>query len=463
MLSAVCYVCRASVVLALVLLFSTTLLAQDVGMGTRRGSGTRLEAPYTLDIETPHVKWANPLPGGPIRLLAVPTVDEGRTVVELAQRLSLDLTTVSIDSAWDVNKWTMSFGQDYGVRAERGDLRLIYSYLEQELTSTKSFDAILLPLHHGWNSLTPASREALLRRVREGCGLVLIQPLDAEVSPLVPSTPIALPKDPDSPVRLGNGDKSPWKRTGAHYVTRAIPVEAFPFEFLESYPYKAAPGAEVLIQTTAGAPVAAINTLGKGRVIAFGYRNNGISWHMPFEARIHPVDVYWEYFYSMLCRALIFAARREPQAAPELAAVQHHLAVARRISASSPLWQGSSTEVCRSAARKVLPGTAVCHRLGDLGDRRSTTRQNREREGLARRACRRQKGGHHLDCFKTCSGRAAGWVWASCLAKASGQQASPLRCGASSYTLRLCASDCRYGRGAGTGAVCSFITCMAGL
>ena len=57
-------------------------------MGTRRGSGVRLEAPYSLEIETPHVKWANPLPGGPIRLLAVPTVDEGWTIVELAQRLS---------------------------------------------------------------------------------------------------------------------------------------------------------------------------------------------------------------------------------------------------------------------------------------------------------------------------------------------------------------------------------------
>ncbi len=192
----VCYLFRERALPALVLLLSSTLFAQDVGMGTRRGSGVRLEAPYTLDIETPHVKWANPLPGGPIRLLAVPTVDEGRTVVELAQRLSLDLTTVSIDSAWDVNKWTMSFGPDYGVRAERGDLRLIYSYLEQELTSAKPFDAILLPLHHGWNSLTAASREALVRRVREGCGLVLIQPLDAEISPLVPATPITMPKDP---------------------------------------------------------------------------------------------------------------------------------------------------------------------------------------------------------------------------------------------------------------------------
>jgi hypothetical protein len=122
---------------------------QDVGMGSRNGGGKRFEAPYTLEVETPHVRWANPLPGGPIHLLAVPTVGEGRTLVELAQRLSLDLTTVSIDPDWDVNKWTMSFGADYGARAEKGDLKLVYSYLEQELTSQKNFDAILLPVNHG--------------------------------------------------------------------------------------------------------------------------------------------------------------------------------------------------------------------------------------------------------------------------------------------------------------------------
>jgi hypothetical protein len=71
-------------------------------MGVRNGSEKRFEAAYTLEIETPHVKWANPLPGGPIHLLAVPTVGEGRTVVELAQRVSLDLTTVSIDPTGDV-------------------------------------------------------------------------------------------------------------------------------------------------------------------------------------------------------------------------------------------------------------------------------------------------------------------------------------------------------------------------
>src|SRR3954471_23220546 len=155
--------------LAAIIFFSALLPAQDVGMGSRTGSGQRFEAPYTLQIESPHVKWAKPLRGDPIRLLAVPTVGEGRTLVELAERLSLDLTTVSIDPDWDVNKWTMAFGKDYGARAEKGDLKLIYSYLEQELTSDKNFDAILLPLNHGWEMLTAASRAALKRRVEEGC------------------------------------------------------------------------------------------------------------------------------------------------------------------------------------------------------------------------------------------------------------------------------------------------------
>ena len=44
-------------------------------------------------------------------------------------------------------------------------MKLVYSYLEQALTSDKKFDAILLPLKPGWEALTPASREALARRV----------------------------------------------------------------------------------------------------------------------------------------------------------------------------------------------------------------------------------------------------------------------------------------------------------
>jgi hypothetical protein len=287
--------------------------AQDVAMGARRGSGARHEAPYTMEIVTPHEKWANPLPGGPIRLLAVPTVTEGRTVVELAQRLQLDLTTVTIDSAWDRNKWTMAFGRDYGARADRGNLSLIYSYLEAELTSAKKFDAILLPLNHGWESLTPRSREALERRVREGAGLVLLRPL-GPLSPL--SAEVAASKAYEN-VEPASVAAARWSRVGEHYITRAIPVEHFPFTQLMEYRYQAAPGAQALVKSETGNPIVAVQPLGKGRVVAFGFRNNGMSWTMPMAARWDVSPLQWEYFYALLARSVIWAADREPAAAPD--------------------------------------------------------------------------------------------------------------------------------------------------
>lgn len=286
-------------------------------MGVRKGSARRFEVPYTFEVQTPHVKWANPLPGGPIRLLAVPSVAEGRTIVEIAQRLSLDLTTVSIDPAWDVNKWTMAFGRDYGARAERGDLKLIYSYLEQELTSDKQFDAILLPIHHGWEQLTPASREALARRVREGCGLILIRPDGGELAPIVPVDLTPENMREEGTRAGGRTDESPWRRVGDHYITRAIPVETFPFGDVQTFMYKAQPGATVLIQTETGHPVAAVRQVGKGRVVAFGYRNRGLSWYMPRDAGARFPDASWEYFYALLSRSIIYAAGREPASAPD--------------------------------------------------------------------------------------------------------------------------------------------------
>jgi hypothetical protein len=290
--------------------------AQDVGMGVRESSGKRFEAPYTLEIETAHTKWAKPLKGGPIRLLAVPTVSEGRTIVEIAQRLSLDLTTVSIDPSWDVNKWTMSFGRDYGARAERGNLSLIYSYLEAEMTGPKHFDAILLPINHGWNRLTPKTREALARRVAEGAGLVLIRPMDTELSPLRPRSS-ADPAGDDAVIQPGDPESGAWTKGERHYITQSIPLESLPFKYIENYRYTASPDATVLASNESGTPVMAVRSHGKGRVIAFGYRNAGLSWHIPMSAKGFVAPEQWEAFYALLVRALLYAANRESDAAGE--------------------------------------------------------------------------------------------------------------------------------------------------
>jgi hypothetical protein len=51
---------------------------------------------------------------------------------------------------------------------------------------------------------------------------------------------------------------------------------------------------------------------GKGRVVAFTYRNNGLSSEMPMSARIRTIDLSREYCYALLCRSMICAAGREP-------------------------------------------------------------------------------------------------------------------------------------------------------
>src|SRR5512137_1410938 len=73
---------------------------------------------YSTAVATPHVKWATRLPGGPIKGSFIPSVQYGRDMVELMQRLDLSPTTVTIDRNWDINCWGIG---DYYGHVERGD------------------------------------------------------------------------------------------------------------------------------------------------------------------------------------------------------------------------------------------------------------------------------------------------------------------------------------------------------
>ncbi|HUS82024.1 MAG TPA: hypothetical protein VM013_02050, partial [Dehalococcoidia bacterium] len=56
----------------------------------RAAAAPQYDIVYSQDLVTPHVKWAHPYAEGPVRALIVGSVHEGRTVVELKQRLTLD-------------------------------------------------------------------------------------------------------------------------------------------------------------------------------------------------------------------------------------------------------------------------------------------------------------------------------------------------------------------------------------
>jgi len=101
-------------------------------------------------IETPHVKWAKPLPGGPLRVLCFVPIPTQRDVIELAQRLDMDYELVAFpDPIMDAD---MAKG--------------FHEHLAGE-----PFDAILLskvPLA----TLPQETQELLVAKVREGAGLL---------------------------------------------------------------------------------------------------------------------------------------------------------------------------------------------------------------------------------------------------------------------------------------------------
>src|SRR5262245_27197282 len=82
------------------------------GVAARPKPTAYLDVPFTLDINTPHVAWGKPSALQPVRAFVVPSVSEGRTLVELAQRIDMTFDTVMIDEAWDVNTWTVGTDQD---------------------------------------------------------------------------------------------------------------------------------------------------------------------------------------------------------------------------------------------------------------------------------------------------------------------------------------------------------------
>jgi hypothetical protein len=278
----------------------------------------RMDVLHSMEVVTPHVKWADPYSRGPLRAWLMPNVIGGRDVVELAQRLGLIYDTLTLDSG-GYNAW--GFGDFYGKRGGPHDApyTIDYQYLVEDLESDQAYDVLVIPGTHPWHDLPEVARAAIARRVREGAGLVLIAPRCdperlaelAELSPLLPQRAEERPVTEDSwkEPRPISGDA--WKATQPHYITSGVPLVALPFDHMSHLGCTAA--GEVLVKAGC-APVIAVRSYGKGRVVALGYENSCFSPQIADPWRCELAYPYWEYYYSLLCRALVWAADREPEA-----------------------------------------------------------------------------------------------------------------------------------------------------
>ena len=248
----------------------------------------------SMEYKTPHIKWASPLEGGKIKVLAITNGYNGREIVELAQRLDMDFDVVLFGGGFTTAKYYLNFSDD-------DSNRWLSELLKRE------YDAILIG-GIGWSSFSKVNQESIYKKVSEGIGLVYISPsgLDKEIQPLIP-------------LEGSSGVKtSKWIKNKSHYITDGIPLDVLPSAFLYGY---TATG-EVLIGSE-NSPLLTIKE-NKGRVVAFSYVTGyGLQTPPSPWSGITPTPLnggpleenltypYWEYYHMLLARSIIWVAKRD--------------------------------------------------------------------------------------------------------------------------------------------------------
>src|SRR5258705_147172 len=313
--------------LLLALTFALLGSAQDGGVGG--SSFHKNDIPYSSEVVTPHVKWATTLPAGPIKSFFIPSVQFGRDMVELMQRLSLQPTTVSIDRSWDINCWGIGDYYGHETRGDRDDFQIVYGYVERDLVGPANFEVMVIPGLNGWSRMTRATRDAILHRVQLGAGLVLLHPFVGdvkghpfkgdeavgderiwEVSPLIDVPNDTLNERGYPEINQAAVAKGKWELAQKHFITEGLPLELLPEGNSGGSFYKYRANGEVLIKSGAH-PIVAVKNYGKGRVVALSYTEEGFT-----PQSINPVEMriywnYWEYQYSLLARSILWASGRE--------------------------------------------------------------------------------------------------------------------------------------------------------
>ena len=295
---------------------------------------------YYMTVETPHTKWAKPYSGGKMKALFIPNIPFGREVIEMAQRFDIDYETVTIDRNWDTNKWGL--GEHYDLRAAIWDFDIVFGNLENAVCDDADYDVLIIPGINGWGFFPEKAKQAILKRVEAGAGLIINRPCNgidlpvdevlAKLSPLHAEFEEGFTPDGYAKLRYDLLENDAWQPAD-HYITKGIPFEAFDCNRLGIYPYKLADDAQAIITSEKGLPVAAVKTYGKGRIVAFGYIptmmlpdiydkdlpvENGCFGSLTLASSYPEKNVRYnenEYIYAMLGRAMLWAAKKEAKTA----------------------------------------------------------------------------------------------------------------------------------------------------
>lgn len=249
----------------------------------------------SMQLETPHIKWAKPYARGKLSVaFFLLGRDSAREVVELVQRFDFDVST-SLGSF-------VGPMYDSGTYYGRLNPELVNKHYNSLLALRRNYDVIVMS-GRSWDYLSELSRSSLREMVKEEAGLVWIEPVpsDPEGWELVPV---------GNPGRTGRGE---WKPSEESFLTLGIPWRAFPRARVRRYAEVELEPAE--FTAVRGKYPLLLTSFGKGRAVTLTYDASYryLSGLLP-RGRFYPGIRYhyWEYFYSILGRAILYAGRKEP-------------------------------------------------------------------------------------------------------------------------------------------------------
>lgn len=264
------------------------------------------------EVVTPHIKWANPLPGGAIKALTLTGDRNSREIIELAQRMEMDFTYVKFRTTLD-SEWL--YQGDRSIPTLAHAQRRLMEELEDE------YDLFLISGLKWDHHFTPEIRERITEQVRGGAGLIFIEPdgFSAE-DPLGGAMGIA--NDRNMWGFYG------WQQVASHPITDALPWELFPET--RRMDYTTWPAGEVIATSGEGEderPLLVTSQLGEGRLLsatwdvlthAMSYRGYaGLTPILSYRGKYLQdefAEMTWDYhehWYALLARACTWAAKRE--------------------------------------------------------------------------------------------------------------------------------------------------------
>ncbi len=263
------------------------------------GGGGPRDIELSMAVESPHVKWARPYRQGKLKTLVLTSCLTGREAVELAQRLDSEILWVTTGGESELASFSWVFG--LGKKFTYDQVRMNEN-IKEKLTGP--VDAILVGGQMG-SIFSAEVLDLFARKVAEGTGLVYVAPNRGpdKLYDLLPVKKESQPRNRDGR----------WQVVKQHAITTGVPLEVLP---ATDYARHEATG-EVLAQIN-GQPLLAVSEgPGKGRVVAMtwcaGWQGSG-NWSSGITPWVENKDCqfdYWEYYFSLLAKSLVWAAHKE--------------------------------------------------------------------------------------------------------------------------------------------------------